>query len=196
MFSPVHGLFYAWPPAARGAGNESTPALVAARDAMQRLLRLTTLLFLVSALVGCDHVTKYVAKSELQGGNGLTVLPGWFGLVYTENRDVGFNLLSWLPDPPRQIVLMVVGFAASAALLFTLARRRTASRWHLGALCLVLAGALGNTLDRGLRGYVVDFLHVQHWPVFNLADVYVTLGVIAMFLLARNERAKASQIVR
>jgi signal peptidase II len=46
----------------------------------------------------------------------------------------------------------------------------------LVALVLVTAGAVGNYLDRIVRGYVVDFVHLKHWPVFNVADVYITAG--------------------
>jgi signal peptidase II len=51
-------------------------------------------------------------------------------------------------------------------------------------LVLILGGALGNTSDRVIRGYVVDFIHVPHWPVFNFADVWVTVGV-ALVLWSR-----------
>jgi signal peptidase II len=47
-------------------------------------------------------------------------------------------------------------------------------------MVLMLAGALGNYLDRLFRGYVVDFIHVPHWPVFNVADIYVTVGAVVL----------------
>lgn len=52
------------------------------------------------------------------------------------------------------------------------------------ALAVVLAGALGNFTDRAWHGYVVDFLHIVHWPVFNVADIYLTVGGIAFLLLS------------
>ena len=54
--------------------------------------------------------------------------------------------------------------------------RGRANGWARVGLALVLAGALGNYADRLLRGYVVDFIHVTHWPVFNIADVLLTVG--------------------
>jgi signal peptidase II len=71
--------------------------------------------------------------------------------------------------------LIAGGIAALCLVLVVLSRSRF-SRAGL-ALLLVTAGAVGNYLDRILRGYVVDFMHVEHWPVFNVADIYVTLGV-------------------
>jgi signal peptidase II len=61
---------------------------------------------------------------------------------------------------------------------------------HVG-LALLLGGALGNYLDRVGRGYVVDFIHAAHWPVFNVADVWVTLGGLALVLVAL-KRARPS----
>jgi signal peptidase II len=152
---------------------------------MKNLLRSGTLLFLVCSLVGCDHITKEVAKTELEGSNGVALLSGLLRLVYTENRDVGFNLLRWVPDPPRTTLLLVLGISASVLLVALLFGRRLASRWQLLGLCLIAAGAVGNTLDRVLRGYVVDFVHLPHWPVFNLADIYVTFGALALFFTQR-----------
>jgi len=152
---------------------------------MPKLLRLTTLLFFVSGLVGCDHVTKHVAKSELEGQSGVTLVSGLFKLVYTENYDIGFNLLRWMPDPPRGPLLLATGILTSLILLAMLLWRRGESRWQVFALALLLAGGVGNTLDRVLRGYVIDFLHLRHWPVFNLADVYVVAGMIALLAFGR-----------
>ena len=65
---------------------------------------------------------------------------------------------------------------------------------HVG-FAFVLAGALGNVVDRAVRGYVVDFIHVRHWPVFNVADSAITLGVVMLLaqMLAR-ERHHATAV--
>jgi signal peptidase II len=96
-------------------------------------------------------------------------------LRYVENTDVAFNLLRAVPEKTRAPLLLVSGLLGCATLLTLLAwrPRRPAIQ---AALVLVAAGALGNTLDRVARGYVVDFIHVPHWPVFNVADICVTAG--------------------
>ncbi len=68
-----------------------------------------------------------------------------------------------------------------AALLFRRPPKRPVIR---AALLLVTAGAVGNYIDRLARGYVVDFVYLHHWPVFNVADVYVTAGAIMLALAA------------
>jgi len=132
-------------------------------------------------LVGCDHATKGVASSELGAGGIRELIRGAVDLRYVENTDVAFNLLRWVPETVRRPVLLIFGGIAVLALALALLRARTQPRMRYSALVLVTAGAMGNYLDRVVRGYVVDFVHVYHWPVFNVADAYVTVG---LFLLA------------
>jgi signal peptidase II len=73
-----------------------------------------------------------------------------------------------------------------AFLIFCL--RRHISWPARSALLLLAAGAFGNGLDRLFRGHVVDFIHLTHWPVFNVADVYITVGGILLLLKLRPVR--------
>jgi signal peptidase II len=131
------------------------------------------------ALVGCDHATKYAAKADLQGHPPKQMITSVLDLRYVENTDVAFNLLRAVPENVRSPLLLGFGTIGVLAMLGMILRRpgRTATRT---ALVLVLAGALGNLLDRLFRGYVVDFIHVPHWPVFNVADMCVTAGAILL----------------
>jgi len=136
-----------------------------------------TLLALLTLLVGCDHATKLVAKTELEGQPPRPLIHSVLDLHYTENTDVAFNLLRWVPERVRAPVLVVAGVLAVVGLaVLLLRRRRDGASLSRAALLLITAGAVGNYLDRVLRGYVVDFIHLHHWPVFNVADIYVTLG--------------------
>jgi len=140
------------------------------------------------ALVGCDHVTKYAAKAQLEGGPPRDVVRGVVNLQYVENTDVAFNLLRWIPETVRRPILLVTGVIAMLGLIvlvvtagFGRARLRSIGGF---ALLLVAAGAIGNGLDRLVRGYVVDFVRLPHWPVFNVADVYVTVGAALLGVAA------------
>lgn len=133
-------------------------------------------------LVGCDHVTKGVASAELDGGNARELIRGVMALRYVENTDVAFNLLRWVPETIRRPALLVAGAIALVALGLVLLRSRNQPPMRRFAFVLVTAGAIGNYLDRVVRGYVVDFVHVYHWPVFNVADAYVTLGFLLLAL--------------
>ena len=147
------------------------------------------LMSLLLGLVGCDHVTKALAKSELEAQPARAVLEPLLKLRYVENTDVAFNLLRWIPEHVREPLLIVSGALAIIALCALLLRRRVTG-WRRAGLLLVLAGALGNYIDRLARGYVVDFIHVTHWPVFNVADVLITLG--GVLLLVQTLRGEPS----
>jgi signal peptidase II len=139
---------------------------------------------LLVVLVGCDHATKFVAKAELQGHPPRQLIHGVLDLHYIENTDVAFNLLRWVPETIRRPALFVTGAIALLGLAVLLLRRGQRSFVVQAALLLITAGALGNYLDRLARGYVVDFVYLHHWPVFNVADVYVTAGAVALALSA------------
>ena len=130
-------------------------------------------------LVGCDHYTKHVAKSALAGTPPHTLVAGMLDLDYTENTDSGFGLLRMVPVTVRTVVLTSLQLIAGVAFLL-LCLRRGIPRVARLALLLISAGAIGNGLDRLVRGCVVDFVHIHHWPVFNVADTYITIGAILL----------------
>jgi signal peptidase II len=146
------------------------------RPIAPRLALLTTL----ALLVGCDHATKRIAKGELEGHGPRSLIHGVLDLQYAENTDVAFNLLRAVPESVRGPILIVTGAAALIGLLGVLLLRRERPGFARAALLVVTAGAVGNYLDRIVRGYVVDFVHVPDWPVFNVADAYVTVGAILL----------------
>jgi signal peptidase II len=145
------------------------------------------LVFALMLLVGCDHATKRVAKGELEGQGPRSLIRGVLDFRYAENTDVGFNLLRAVPERVRTPFLVATGAAVVIGLLGALLLRRRAGFGGAGML-LITAGAVGNYLDRVVRGYVVDFVHVPHWPVFNVADAYVTVGAILLAWSALNAR--------
>lgn len=157
-------------------GNGVALAFVEDVSMAKRLTSRLLILFLLLLLVSCDHASKGVAKAELETGGPREVIRGLVSFQYVENTDVAFNVLRWVPETIRFPALLVTGAVAVAVLCFLLLRARGAACLPLVALILVTAGAVGNYLDRVFRGYVVDFVHLKHWPVFNIADVYVTLG--------------------
>jgi signal peptidase II len=132
-------------------------------------------------LVGCDHATKSAAQGALVSGRVITLIRGILELRYTENFDTAFSLTRDWGGPLKTTVLSAVAVATTAAVVgFAWWRRKTSSSIELTAFALIVAGAVGNTFDRLRRGYVVDFVHLSHWPVFNVADVLVVVGAILL----------------
>jgi signal peptidase II len=105
---------------------------------------------------------------------------GILGLTYSRNHDVAFNLLRWLPADARTATALLAGLVATGLLLLFWWQRRHASLLEHGAFALVLSGAAGNLIDRSVRGYVVDFIHLSHWPVFNVADALIVAGAVLL----------------
>jgi signal peptidase II len=143
---------------------------------MRLLLVRVLMIAAVAALAGCDHASKLAAKAELEGAKPKPVIGDLVRLDYTENRDTGFGLLRWMEPETRLPLILALQSLGAIALAICLLRRRAFDLYAVG-FAFALAGALGNLTDRVIRGYVVDFIRVPHWPVFNLADVWITIGV-------------------
>ena len=136
--------------------------------------------------VGCDHATKLGAKAALEGREPLSLVANVLDLRYAENRDTAFSLFQRRDMTAPAGLLLALSCVALALLgAFWWRRRRGGVVEHAG-FALVAAGAVGNVLDRAARGYVVDFIHVAHWPVFNVADVAIVLGMGVLFLARRS----------
>ncbi len=132
--------------------------------------------------MGCDHATK--ARAEIALTRPIALLPGWLELRYARNPAIAFSVMHDWPDRVRGPVLLLAGFGAIALLAVLWLRRAGGGLVeHLG-FALVMAGALGNVADRLGRGYVVDFIHVSYWPIFNVADAALVVGA-GLLLLAR-----------
>ncbi len=148
---------------------------------MARRLSLILLLLVVLGLVGCDHATKAAAVSQLAGSAPMEVVPGVLDLTYAENRDMAFGALRWIPEGARRIFLLATGFGLIAGFSWILVRRRPSVLESMG-YAVALAGGLGNHGDRLFRGHVVDFIHLHHWPIFNVADVCLISGCVLILL--------------
>jgi signal peptidase II len=143
---------------------------------------LCVLLVLVAGMVGCDHTTKRMARSELRGRDPVGLIGGVLDLTYTENRDLGFSTLRRLPEEVRRPLALGLGLLGVLALSAVWVVRRSAPGIEQLGYALFLAGALGNVLDRLVLGYVIDFIHLHHWPIFNVADICITAGAVVLLL--------------
>ncbi len=160
---------------------------------MLKTARLLSLLGLCAGLLGCDHATKLVAERDLSSGRVVTVVPNVLELRYARNHDVAFSALSRWDFHGKATLLLAVSLLVLVAtvVMWIRYRRRTVQPATLidVGFAFVLAGALGNVADRLLRGYVVDFIHLTHWPVFNIADACIVVGLILLGLSRSRARA-------
>ena len=142
-----------------------------ARGARWALAALVMLLVLLA-----DQGTKALVRGAIEPGESRDVL-GPLTFVDVHNSGVAFGFLGG----GGALVLIVV-FAALALLLAYFARHAEKPLLWLPT-GLVLGGALGNVIDRLRQGYVTDFIHFPHWPAFNVADVCISGGVVALVLV-------------
>lgn len=156
---------------------------------MQRRVSYLLFVFLVVGLVGCDHATKHIAQSELRGQPPVTLVKNVFELRYTENRDIGFSILRGIPEPVRRPLIFLGGTVGLSLLGILWWHRRRAAWQEHTAYAVLLGGAIGNLGDRLARGYVVDFMHIQHWPVFNVADICLVVGIGLLWITTRRQPA-------
>jgi signal peptidase II len=149
------------------------------------------LLFLFSlALVGCDHATKLAARAALERRGPVALLPGVLDLHYAENRDTAFSMLRMVAFPGKVAVLGAMSAIGLGAVLVTWWRRRRAGNAEQVAYALLAAGAFGNAVDRIRSGYVIDFIEIHRWPIFNVADVAIVAGaaLLASTAIRRSRR--------
>lgn len=136
---------------------------------------------LLAAVLAADQLTKALARSGIERGDEDPVLPG-LKLVHVQNEGVAFGLLSG----GGRGVVVVVGVALAALALYFVTHSSRPHVWLPTGL--LLGGALGNVIDRVREGAVTDFLKVPAWPAFNLADVAITAGVLALLYVLERER--------
>jgi len=133
-------------------------------------------------LVAIDQITKLIAIKQLKDISGLIVIDNVLSLTYVENKGAAFGIL----QNSRWVFITITIIAVIAIVLYKF-HYKPKDRVLNTSLCLILSGALGNLIDRILRGFVIDMIEVTFisYPVFNLADCFVVIGavLIAIYIL-------------
>jgi len=146
-----------------------------------------------------DQITKMFIFHSLDLFGSVAVIPGFFNLVHVHNRGAIFGFLSHSDSSLIFILLTLASFFAMSLVVYYFFKTPLTEKPLLVSLSLILAGALGNLIDRVLRGYVIDFLDVYvkkwHWPSFNLADSCITVGALLLvyiFLFTKSAKCSPS----
>ena len=146
---------------------------------------LTSILVFITVLI--DQISKLIIlKNIFFLSQGINIFWG-LNVVYVENRGVSFGLLSEFNIP---FYLGILSLIISGYIVYLILK--TKNKLEIIGLSLILGGALGNGYDRLVNGYVVDFIDIYfkkyHWPAFNFADLFITLGAILFFIqILRNK---------
>ncbi|MBI5788120.1 MAG: signal peptidase II [Candidatus Schekmanbacteria bacterium] len=140
---------------------------------------LKTLFFL--SILTFDIASKRAILNSLLLHQSFTVIPNFFDITYVENPGAAFGLLGTIENPWRNLLLGGVSAIAVIMLLNFYLKQAKDNEIIKYAIIIVLAGAIGNLIDRFRFGVVVDFLdfhwYEYHWPAFNVADTVICIGV-------------------
>jgi signal peptidase II len=136
---------------------------------------------IAAVLVALDQLVKFWAEHSLSQVDTIALIPGVFHLTYVQNFGAAFNTMN-----NQRLLLVVLTSAVLLVIFVLLLLGKLRSPWMVVSWSLILAGGAGNLIDRLFRegGYVVDLFDFRliNFPVFNVADICVTVGM-ALFLI-------------
>lgn len=136
--------------------------------------RRRALLFAATALgvIAFDQATKALVRDAMEVGESHPIIDGFLWLTRVHNTGAAFGMFRG-----QRLILVFVALVVVAAIVFVAAHLRPNSLLARSALALIAGGAVGNLIDRVMLGGVTDFLDLGWWPVFNVADMSLDIGV-------------------
>ena len=118
-----------------------------------------------------DHLVKLLVRSTMYCGQTIPVIGGIFSITYVQNRGAAFSLFTG-----RGKMIMVITFIALCIAVWYMEKHKNSHWTLLLSLELIIAGGVGNLIDRAVRGYVTDMFDMHFFPVFNVADIAICVG--------------------
>lgn len=160
---------------------------------MNRIWKMT---ILIATIVLLDQFTKGIIESRFHLGESLSVIDGLFNITYVRNPGAAFGFLATAPDFIRGPMFLFIPSLACIWLVILIWQNRKTSLFLSLAYTLILAGAIGNLIDRFTLSYVVDFLDFfwrgYHFPAFNVADSCISIAA-GMLILDFFKQLKKAQ---
>jgi len=156
-------------------------------------------ILLIAALVAIDHVLKLFMVSTLDIGHSVTLIDGVFDFTYVQNMGAAFGIL----EGRKEILIGVAALLIILMFIYMIVHRRRSRPYGYPyrltnvSLSLIIAGGIGNLIDRLTQGYVIDFIQFKliNFPVFNFADICVVLGAFLLIVsvISGGERKEAAK---
>lgn len=130
-------------------------------------------------IIIADQITKYFVLQNVSMTETIPIVSGFLNLVYVKNPGAAFSMLA-----DKTYLLSVISIVVCFFLIWFLVTRTEKSKLLTVSVAMILGGAVGNLIDRLLRGYVVDYIELcfVNFPVFNLADIAITCGAILLMI--------------
>ena len=145
--------------------------------------KIIVLVVLSVAILALDLITKYVICGMFAENEGITAIPYLFNIIVVHNEGAAWGILSG-----NQIGLIILSILLFAFLIWYFVKEKKKSWLLVVSMAFIYGGCIGNLFDRIVFGYVRDFIQFAFWqsfPIFNFADVFLTVGVIlfAIYLI-------------
>ncbi|BBA92693.1 signal peptidase II [Streptococcus ruminantium] len=144
----------------------------------------------IAVLIGLDQLVKGWTVANIELDTVRDFVPGFMSLAYLRNYGAAYSILQ-----NQQWFFTIVTIIVMVGLVWYFIKQINGSFWILFSLSLIMAGGLGNFIDRVRLGYVVDMFHLDfvNFPVFNVADVCLTVGVGILFICILKEEKNGSK---
>ena len=139
---------------------------------------------IIVALIVLDQVVKAYVVQNITLGEIKSWIPNLVSLTYLQNRGAAFSMLQ-----DQQWFFALITFVVMGVAVWYLHKHIEDSWWLVTGLVLIIAGGLGNFIDRISQGFVVDMFHLDfvNFAIFNVADSYLTVGVLVLLLAMLKE---------
>lgn len=144
----------------------------------------------IVALIALDQWVKFEIVKNIQLGEVKPFLPKILSLTYLRNTGAAFSILE-----NQQWLFAVITLVVIGAAIWYLSKHIKGSIWLLSSLSLIIAGGIGNFIDRMRQGFVVDMFQLDfvNFAIFNVADSYLTIGVLVLIVMMLKEEDNASK---
>ena len=135
-------------------------------------------LILASVIVLIDQLSKIWAYNNLSQVGQIKGIPGILDFMYVENTGAAFGIL-----PNQNWLFIILAMLVLVVALYVLFKKKIKSKLFLASMALMIGGAVGNMIDRIIRGFVIDFLKLSFFPpVCNFADYCLTVGAVLLLV--------------
>ncbi len=141
-------------------------------------------------IIVLDQIVKAFVDSSMEVGQSVQVWGDFFKITYVQNTGAAFSFMEGHPG----LLSFVTGIVLAALLGYIAVKGKSYDRFLTVSLAFIIAGGVGNLIDRVLRGFVVDMFDFGFWPVFNIADIAICLGcamlVVYMLFIEPKKKKK------
>lgn len=135
---------------------------------------------IVTAVLLIDQITKLIIQQTMLPSQSIEVIKGFFNITFVLNKGAAFGIFSTLSASIRKPFFAIISIIALALIIYLIATSDEKNKFQRASFGMILAGALGNFIDRIFLGEVRDFLdfywNSYHWPAFNIADTAICIG--------------------